>query len=278
MQLIDQPGRTNNSSLYMKMKIYLSLLASMMISFVFAQTRQVSGRVLKEGSSDGLGGVSVSVKGTKTTVVTNNTGNYTITVPDRDNVVLVFTSVGFKPQEITPGTRNTVDVNLSEEAATMNDVVVVGYTTMRRRDVTGSISSVGSKQLRDIPLSSAAEALTGKLAGVQITTTEGAPGADVLIRVRGGGSISQDNAPIYIVDGIQVENALSVISPQDIQSVDVLKDASTTAIYGARGANGVVIITTKGGKAGRTLVSYNGSAGFRQIFKTMDVLHPYDFV
>jgi len=160
----------------------------------------------------------------------------------------------------------------------MNDVVVVGYASQRRRDLTGSISSVGAKQLKDIPLSSAAEALTGKLAGVQVTTTEGAPGADVLIRIRGGGSITQDNAPIYIVDGVQVENALSVISPQDIASVDVLKDASTTAIYGARGANGVVIITTKSGRPGKTIVSYNGYYGYREIAKKMDVLNPYDFV
>lgn len=262
----------------MKRKIYLSLLSCLVVAFSFAQTRQVSGRVVKENTSDGLGGVSVSVKGTKITVVTDNKGDFRIPVPDRGDIVLVFSSVGFRSQEIPVGSNSTIDAVMTEEAATMSDVVVVGYATMRRRDLTGSISSVGSRQLRDIPLSSAAEALTGKLAGVQITTTEGAPGADVLIRVRGGGSITQDNSPIYIVDGIQVENALSVISPQDILSVDVLKDASTTAIYGARGANGVVIITTKSGRAGKTVVSYNGSAGFREISKKMDVLQPYDFV
>lgn len=116
------------------------------------------------------------------------------------------------------------------------------------------------------------------MAGVQAISSEGAPGAEIIIRVRGGGSITQDNSPLYIVDGVQVENALSVVSPQDIASIDVLKDASTTAIYGARGANGVVIITTKTGKPGKTTISYNGSYGFRKVPKTMDVMNPYDFV
>ncbi len=127
-------------------------------------------------------------------------------------------------------------------------------------------------------MSSAAEALQGKLAGVQLTSTEGAPGADIIVRVRGGGSITQDNSPLYIVDGVQVENALSVLSPQDIASVDVLKDASTTAIYGARGANGVVIITTKSGRNGKTQVSYNGSFGHRKLTEFQSVMKPYDFV
>ena len=158
------------------------------------------------------------------------------------------------------------------------EVVVVGYATVKRKDLTGSVSSVGAKDIKDIPLSSAAEALQGRLAGVQAISSEGGPGADIIIRVRGGGSITQDNNPLYIVDGVQVENALSIIPPQDIASIDVLKDASTTAIYGARGANGVVIITTKGGRPGKTQVTYNGSYGARKLAKRMDVMSPYDFV
>src|SRR5690606_32227937 len=123
-----------------------------------------------------------------------------------------------------------------------------------------------------------AEALTGRLAGVSVTTTEGAPGADVMIRVCGGGSITQDNSPLYIVDGIQVENALSILSPQEIQSIDVLKDASATAIYGARGANGVIIITTKGGMNMKTQVTYNGFGGVRKITNQLNVMNPYDYV
>lgn len=262
----------------MKIKICLALFLSCFSIIAWGQTRQITGRVTNDTTAEALSSVSISVRGANTTVTTNAEGQYTVTIPDRNNVVLVFSYIGYAAQNVTVGTRSAIDVTLRAEASTLSDVVVVGYSTVRRRDLTGSVSSVGASQLKVIPLSSAAEALTGRLAGVQVTTTEGAPGADVVIRIRGGGSITQDNSPIYIVDGIQVENALSVISPQDIASVDVLKDASTTAIYGARGANGVFIITTKSGRPGKTQVTYNGSAGFREIAKKMDVLSPYDFV
>src|SRR4029079_19496131 len=180
--------------------------------------------------------------------------------------------------EVSLGTKTSFDVVMKEEASNLNDVVVIGYSSIKRKDLTGSVSSISSKQLKDFPLASAAEAIQGKLAGVTAVASEGAPGADIIIRVRGGGSITQDNSPLYIVDGVQVENALNLISPQDIASIDVLKDASTTAIYGARAANGVIIITTKGGRPGKTQISYNGSFGWRELPKTMDVLSPYDFV
>ncbi|HEY1112465.1 MAG TPA: TonB-dependent receptor [Chitinophagaceae bacterium] len=238
----------------------------------------MTGRVSSDSAREAVSGATVAVKGANTITTTNNEGRYTITVPDRSNVVLVFSYVGHTSQEINVGTRSSIDVNLVASVSSLNDVVVVGYTTVRRRDLTGSVSSVSSRQIKDVPLASAAEVLQGRLAGVQVVSSEGAPGADVLIRVRGGGSITQDNSPLYIVDGVQVENALSVIAPQDIASIDVLKDASTTAIYGARGANGVVLITTKSGRAGRTSVSYNGSLGYRELSKKMPVLNPYDFV
>jgi TonB-dependent starch-binding outer membrane protein SusC len=244
---------------------------------VWAQSRQVTGRILN-ATGEALAGVTVSLKGTTTSTSTNNAGEFTLTVPNRDNLVLVFSSVGFQAQEINVGTRASVDVVMIEESTTLSDVVVIGYQTVRRRDLTGSVSSVNASQLKDIPINSAAEALAGRLAGVQITGTEGTPNAEVLIRVRGGGSISQDNSPLFIIDGVQVENALSVISPQDIESIDVLKDASATAIYGARGANGVVIITTKGGKNTRPVISYNGLVGLDKLANKLDVMNPYDFV
>jgi TonB-linked SusC/RagA family outer membrane protein len=262
----------------MNRKILLSLLAVLFVTFSWAQTRQVTGRVSRENASEGVPGVNVTIKGTRTTVTTDATGNFRIAVPTDRNATLVFSSVGFKTVEVAVGSRSTVDVSLSEAAAALSDVVVVGYSTVRRKDLSGSVSSVSAKQIKDVPLASAAEALQGRLAGVQVTASEGAPGAEIIIRVRGGSSITQDNSPLYIVDGVVVENALAVISPQDIASIDVLKDASTTAIYGARGANGVVNITTKTGRAGRTTVAYNGSAGWRELPKTMNVLNPYDFV
>ncbi|MEY4541171.1 MAG: hypothetical protein RLZZ306_2928 [Bacteroidota bacterium] len=243
---------------------------------VIAQERQISGQIKDATTGEVLPGVNIAVKGTKMGVSTNSEGKFSMKVSDNSTLVMSF--VGYVSQSVNVGDRSVVDVVLEPTTTMLDEVVYIGYAPVNRRDLTGSVSSLGARQLKDIPLTNAAEALTGKLAGVRVTTSEGSPGADIQIRIRGGGSITQDNSPIYIVDGIQIENALTFISPQDIESIDVLKDASTTAIYGARGANGVVIITTKSGKNAKTSVSYNGSTGFRQIFKTLDVMSPYDFV
>ena len=256
----------------------LLLLLLISHSLLWAQTRQLTGKVTDQTTGESLPGVTVAVKGTSVQTSTNNAGDYTIQIPDRNNVVLVLTSVGYTSREVSVGSNSNLNIVLAEEATTLNDVVVIGYQTVRRRDLTGSVSSINASQLKDVPINSAAEALAGRLAGVQITGTEGTPNAEVLIRVRGGGSITQDNSPLYIIDGIQVENALSVISPQDIESIDVLKDASATAIYGARGANGVVIITTKGGRNQKTTINYNGLVGVDQVANSLDVMNPYDFV
>src|SRR5687768_3181551 len=262
----------------MKRKFFLFLLLICFGFFTWAQTKQVSGRVTKQGTTENLTGVTVTVKGTSTITTTNTEGHYTIIVPG-NNSVLVFSSVGYATQELNVGDRTTVDVAFAEQTSTLEEVVMTGYGSgVRRGDLTSAVSSLKGKDLRDNPLSSAAEALQGRLAGVQAISSEGVPGGDVIIRVRGGGSITQDNSPLYIVDGVQVENALSVIAPQDIASIDVLKDASSTAIYGARAANGVFIITTKAGRPGKTQINYNGSFGWRELPKTMDVLSPYDFV
>lgn len=264
-------------SLYMKGKFFFSLFFCLLTSLAWSQTRQISGRVVSDSTREGLNGVSVTLKGSRTSVATNAEGRYTIPVPER--ATLVFSSVGYNTLEQPVGNLVKLDVTLaSSSGATLSDVVVVGYQTVRRRDLTGSVSSVNARQIKDVPLSSAAEAIQGRLAGVQVTASEGAPGSEIIIRVRGGGSITQDNSPLYIVDGVQVENALGVIAPQDIASIDVLKDASTTAIYGARGANGVILITTKSGRGGKTTVTVTSQGGFRELPKTMDVLKPYDFV
>jgi TonB-dependent starch-binding outer membrane protein SusC len=252
----------------------LLLISSLLLT---AQTKQISGKVVDENGNP-IAGANIITKKLKQGVQTDKEGNFTLSVTGNPPYDLIISSVGYGSKIVTTSGDNVGSVQLTKETVTGEDIVVVGYATVKRKDLTGTVSSVNSKQLKDIPLSSAAEALQGRLAGVQAISSEGAPGADIIIRVRGGGSITQDNSPMYIVDGIQVENALSVISPQDIQSIDVLKDASTTAIYGARAANGVVIITTKAGKPGKTQVAYNGSFGFRQLPKKIDVLSPYDFV
>lgn len=262
----------------MKNSYLFLLLFGLIFTAQAQQTRQITGRVKDEGTNDPLPGVSIIVLGTTSGTTSDASGNFTLKIPDRNDLMLSFSYIGYTSKQVTVGNQATLEVSLEADTKALDEVVVVGYATVNKRDVTGAVSSVNTRQLRDIPITNAAEALTGRLAGVQVTTSEGSPGANIQIRVRGGGSITQDNSPIYIVDGVQVENALNFLSPQDIESIDVLKDASTTAIYGARGANGVVIITTKSGKGGKTTVSYNGSMGFREISRKMNVLSPYDFV
>ncbi|MDQ6755818.1 MAG: TonB-dependent receptor [Bacteroidota bacterium] len=261
----------------MKSKFYFLLI--FLFSFItsIAQQKTVSGRVTKE-NGDAISGVTVSVKGTKTATATNNDGRFTIAVPEKANTVLLFSSVGFKAQQINVGSQTSLSIAMQEDAASLEDVVVIGYQSIRRKNLLASVSSVTAKELKDIPINSAAEALNGRLAGVTATTSEGSPDANVRIRVRGGMSITQDNSPLFIIDGVQVENGLNSISPQDIQSIDVLKDAAATAIYGARGANGVIVISTKVGKPGKLILSYNGFIGVRKLAKTLDVMSPYEYV
>lgn len=262
----------------MSKKIYLLIALCFYSAVLVAQTRQITGRVIAEDDNKPMSGVSVKLKGTKIAKVTDENGRFSIDVPTSNNIILVFSYVGYTTQEKKVGDQNNVNIKLSNPNSNLSDVVVVGYSTVARKDLTGSVSSIKAKDIKDVPLASVGQALQGRLAGVQITNTDGAPGADLLIKIRGGASITQDVSPLFIVDGVQVENALATLSPQDIATVDVLKDASTTAIYGARGANGVVIITTKSGKPGNTLVSYNGSIGFKKIPKFLKVMNPYDFV
>ena len=261
----------------MKKLLFLLLLIVWSFTGAIAQSRQVSGVISSAESLSPVDGVTVTVKGSTTSVVSNADGKFSITVPSSKSV-LVFSHTGFTSQEVSTEGKNSLTISLIPVIKSLDDVVIIGYQSVRRGDLTSSVSSVQARDLKDIPLNSAAEALTGRLAGVQITQSEGSPDASAVIRVRGGGSITQDNSPLYVVDGIQVENALNVLAPQDIESIDVLKDAAATAIYGARAANGVVIITTKGGKNMKTRINYNGLAGVRQLANQLEVMNPYDFV
>ena len=225
-----------------------------------------------------LEGVSVTVKGGKEAgTVTDKNGQFKIVLQDGKSS-LTFSYVGYADQTIAVNNKSTLNVSLVASAAETEEVVVIGYQTVKRKNVLASIASVSAKDLKDIPVNSAAEALNGRLAGVTATTAEGSPDADIRVRVRGGMSITGDNSPLYIVDGIQVENGLSAISPQNIQSIDVLKDAAATAIYGARGANGVIVISTKRGKPGKLQVSYNGFVGVKVLANKLKVLSPYEYV
>ena len=170
-----------------------------------------------------------------------------------------------------------MNVKMVPDNKTLDEVVVVGYGSMKRGDLTGSVASVASKDIEGYKSSSVMGALGGQIAGVQITQTDGTPGAGFNINIRGVGTLTGDASPLYIVDGFQVDN-IDYLSNSDIESIEVLKDASSAAIYGARAANGVVMVSTKSGKVGRPVINYNGSASYRKISKMLDVLSPYEFV
>lgn len=236
--------------------------------------QQITRKVTDENGGP-LPGVNILVKGTMQGAVSDIDGDYKINVND-ENATLVFSFIGYNTEEIPIATKTVIDVVMIPEISKLDEVVVIGYGTMRKRDLTGSVASVNSDQLKNIPITSTAQAITGRLAGVQITTSEGSPDADVRIRIRGGGSITQDNSPLIIVDGFPVDR-ISDIPPSDIESIDVLKDASSAAIYGARGANGVIIITTKTGSTGKVRVNYNYYTGVKQLANKLDVMDPYEY-
>ena len=245
-----------------KLFVLLFLILTIPVVGLMAQT-EVTGVVTDENDTP-IPGANVIIKGTTKGGITDLSGKYKVEVNDPAKDVLVFSFIGYNSEEMAVNGRTKIDVQLIPSIEQLDAVVVIGYESVKKKDLTASVASVSAKQLKDIPVSSAAQAITGRLAGVQITTTEGSPNADVKIRVRGGGSITQDNSPLYIVDGFPVDG-ISDISPSDIASIDVLKDASSTAIYGARGANGVVIITTKGGHKGKLQVNYNFYYGVKKL-------------
>ena len=228
-----------------------------------------------DATGEAVIGASVLEKGTRNGGVTDLDGNITIKVQGDNPIVVSY--LGMKPQTVSVKGKSTLKVVLEDDNTTLNDVVVIGYGTVRKKDLTGSVATVTGQDLVKVPVSNVSEALTGKMAGVNITTTDGSPDAEVLIRVRGGGSITGDNTPLIVIDGFQ-GGKLSDISPNDIEDITVLKDASSTAIYGSEGANGVILITTKNAKAGKTQINYNGYLQTKKVSKRMDVLDTYEYV
>ncbi len=227
---------------------------------VFAQGHAVTGKITSAKEGTPLGSVSVTVKGSTSGTVTDEQGNFRLNVPD-NNSTLVISFLGYTPQEVNVRNRTNLEMSLEETNQKLDEVVVVGYGQQKRRDVTGAISSVSSKALSEVPVNSPAQALQGRVAGLYAVTQGYRPGSDVTIRIRGNRSFSAGNDPLYVVDGIPISGGLNDINPNDIESMDVLKDASATAIYGSRGANGVIIITTRRGKTGKPLVTYDAYVG-----------------
>lgn len=260
-----------------------------------AQDKLVSGKVT-DANGQPIQGVTVKIKGTNTVVITTLEGNYTISVPDA-NQILVFSFIGFATQEIRVGTQTSINVTLVDKPSTLNDVVVIGYGSQRRQDVNGAISSVKAADIANIPQVSVDQLLQGKAAGLTITQNSGGPGSATSVHIRGITSLTLSNEPLYIIDGVPVSgdannrttsgrsqqlspnngetgvSPLSFLNPSDIESIDVLKDASATAIYGSRASNGVIIITTKKGKAGNFRIGYDGYYGLQEQGKYLPMLN-----
>ena len=214
-------------------KMWTMLCVTLISSLSFAQTtKMVTGTITDAVSGESLIGVNIMIEGSATGTTTDLDGKYSLNVPE--NAVLVVSYIGYETIKESVKGRTVIDVKLGAKSEVMDEVVVVGYTTMKKADVLGAVSKVGTKELTAAPLASAEQALQGRIAGVQVSAATGAPGADISVRVRGVGSIYSDNAPLYIVDGIPSSEGLNNISPNDIENVTVLKDASSAAIYGSR--------------------------------------------
>ncbi|GAA4453489.1 TonB-dependent receptor [Nibrella saemangeumensis] len=235
-----------------------------------AQDRTVTGKVVSAEDNTGLPGVTVQIKGTNRGTTTNGEGVYTLSnVPD--NATLVFSFIGLTTQEVAVGNRSTVDVNLSSDTKALEEVVVVGYGTQRRKDVTGSVVQVSAKDFNPGINPNPLQAIQGKVAGLVITRPSGDPNQNPTVRLRGYTSLAGGSDPLYVVDGM-IGVPINTIAPEDIESMDVLKDASAAAIYGSRAANGVIIVTTKRGKSGRTVVNFNNYVGMETISNRLDLL------
>ena len=260
-----------------KLRGFLLLLMLMVGIFAKAQVK-VTGTVT-DSSGESMPGVNLSIKGTTTGTITDLDGKFTINAPNRSSVLLV-SFIGYKKQEIKIGNQTNLQIKLEDEATSLGEVVIsAGYTEVKRRDFTGSAGKANLGDMMKTPVASFDQALAGRVAGVQVSSNEGMPGSVFNIVVRGNNSLTQSSSPLFVIDGFPVEDTnAAAINPSDIESLDILKDASATAIYGARGANGVVIITTKKGQAGKATVTYNGSFSVQKISNKIDMMSAYDFV
>jgi len=264
-------------------KLRIWLLVVGLVTHAYAQDLAIKGKITDNSGAE-LPGVNVTVKGTQKGIVSDAEGKYQLSgVPAK--ATLVFSFIGYLKQEIEVNNRTVIDVVLEADVKSINEVVVVGYGTQRKIETTGSIASVKSSDLVQTPVANVAQGLQARVSGIQISQNSGSPGGNVSVRIRGTNSINGTSEPLYVVDGIQISNGggindvspLSTINPNDIESVEVLKDASASAIYGARAANGVVLITTKRGKSGGTRVTLDSYFGVQKVTKTLPVLNAAEF-
>jgi TonB-linked SusC/RagA family outer membrane protein len=271
----------------MKISMTILLTGLLVLSFfgerpsAYAQQKKVvvTGSITSSQNMEKLAGTSILEKGKGNAVKSDVAGGYKISVSD-PNGILVISYVGYKTREININGRSKIDVVLEQGSSSMEEVIVIGYGSTTKKDLTGSVGQVKMEDLQKAPVISFDQALAGRVAGVQVSSEDGQPGSESFnIVIRGANSLTQSNAPLYVIDGFPTEYLQnSAINPEDIKSINILKDASATAIYGARGANGVIVIETKRGSEGKPEVNYNGSFGFQQVGKTIPTMGPYEFV
>ncbi len=253
-----------------KLLFLLLILCSFTSASLNAQSVKISGKVTSANDNKPVDGASVQLKGSSTGVITDSSGNFSITVATGKGV-LVISSVGFTPQEVNINSQTIINVSLIASDSRLNDVVVIGYGTARKKDLTGSVTQVKTKDLNAFPTGNVLQSLNGRAAGVRVVQNDGTPGSSPSIRIRGTNSILGSNEPLYVIDGFP--GTANSLQSTDIESMEILKDASATAIYGSRGANGVVIITTKKGKAGKTQVDYESSYGIQTAAKKLKLMN-----
>src|SRR6476659_3597989 len=268
-------------------KLLQSIILPAMLLFSqlsFGQDRVITGRVT-DSTGNGVAGATVTVKGAQTATQTSNDGSFRLTVPSTVNA-LIFSSVGFTTREVAVISGSPMNVSLSGAGSSLNEVVVIGYGTSRKKDLTGAVTAITAKDFNKGAITTPEQLIAGKVAGVQITTNGGAPGSGSTIRIRGGASLNASNDPLIVIDGVPVDNggiagtanALAMINPNDIESFNILKDASATAIYGARASNGVIIITTKKGRSGKPKFNFSTQNTISTLPKKADVLSPSEFI
>lgn len=255
-------------------KVALIVPALICSTLVVNAQNVITGTVVDETNTP-LIGVSVKQKKSGKGVITDLNGKFSIKVGQ--NPTLIFSYIGYQSQEVKAGGKKSLNIKLVPDNAMLDELVVVGYGAMKKSDLTGSVAGVDEKRISNYKSGSVVEALGGQISGVQITASDGTPGSGFDIKIRGIGTVNGDSSPLYIVDGFEVDN-IDYLATADIEKIDVLKDASASAIYGARAANGVVLVTTKSGKIGKPVITYNGSVSYRKIAKTLDLLNPYEFV
>jgi TonB-linked SusC/RagA family outer membrane protein len=275
MKLLNQQKlsfRIEDKTIFIKPLTFEELSASSTL----AQEVVVKGKVT-DAEGKPIPGVSVRLQTGNKSAITDTKGNYSISVPA--NSILIFSFIGFNTEQRTVLNQTVINLTLKEREASLTEVVVVGYGEVGRKDLTGSVAQVNILDMTKAPVPSFEHALAGRVAGVQVASNDGQPGSALNIVIRGSNSLTQDNSPLYVIDGFPVENPDNAsLNQDDIESINILKDASSTAIYGARGANGVIIIETKKGKVGKSVVTYNGSVGYSNVIKQMEMMSPYEFV